>query len=247
VHRKETAVTLVTIAKALGREVSSMRFGPPVTHVYNPLDYAWAAHETYLRRFGTGRKEIVLVGMNPGPWGMAQTGVPFGEVTLVREWMGIDAAVGVPEKTHPKKPVTGFSCSRSEVSGKRLWGWARRTFETPERFFARFFVVNYCPLLFLDAEGRNRTPDKLAAGENKALFGACDHALRETVRLLAPAYVIGVGTFAGQRILHAMGGGGFRTGAVSHPSPANPRANRGWATLVEQELRSLGIEIDGHP
>ena len=47
-----------------------------------------------------GRKEAVFLGMNPGLWGMAQTGVPFGTVSLVRDWMGIEdtaqAIVTVP-------------------------------------------------------------------------------------------------------------------------------------------------------
>src|SRR5690606_19431577 len=143
-----------------------------------------------------GPKEVVLVGMNPGPFGMAQTGVPFGEVAAVRDWMGIEAAIGRPPEEHPKRPVLGFDCPRSEVSGARLWGWAKDRFGTPEAFFARFFVINYCPLVFLEESGRNRTPDKLPAAEREALTAVCDRALRDSIEVLSPQHVVGVGTWA---------------------------------------------------
>ena len=179
-----TSKQLIAAARGLAVQVGRLQFGPPVTHTYNPLTYAWAAHEEYLRRFGGSRKRVVFLGMNPGPFGMAQTGVPFGEVGLVRDWLGIDGPVGKPDREHPKRPVDGFSCTRREVSGQRLWSFARDRFEEPERFFARFFVVNYCPLLFLEASGRNRTPDKLPAAERAPLERACDRALRETILVL---------------------------------------------------------------
>src|SRR5437870_3656643 len=139
---------LVRISRALARDVQRLTFGPPVTHVYNPLDYAGRLHEAYLRQYGGGRKAVVLLGMNPGPFGMAQTGVPFGDVSVVRDWLGLRAEVGRPDREHPKRPVSGLDCPRGEVSGTRLWGWARDRFGTPQRFFDRFFVVNYCPLAF---------------------------------------------------------------------------------------------------
>ena len=63
----------------------SLRFAAPITHVYNPLEYARAGWEQYVTKYARTGVEAVLVGMNPGPWGMAQTGVPFGEVNIVRE------------------------------------------------------------------------------------------------------------------------------------------------------------------
>jgi single-strand selective monofunctional uracil DNA glycosylase len=237
------ASDLSAIARDLRDEVSGLAFAPPVRHVYNPLDYAWEPHEEYLRRFGTGSKEVVLVGMNPGPWGMVQTGVPFGEVSLVRDWMGIDGAVGTPADAHPKRPVEGFDCRRSEVSGRRLWGWARARFGTPERFFARFFVANYCPLAFLETSGRNRTPDKLPAAEYRPLYAACDRALRRTVELLAPRRVVGLGAFAEKRARAALEGLDVEIGTVLHPSPASPAANRDWSGQAERRLRELGIDL----
>ncbi|MHB8765895.1 MAG: uracil-DNA glycosylase family protein [Deferrisomatales bacterium] len=236
-------MTIETITGELAAALGALRFGPPVTHVYNPLLYARPPHDLYWQRFGGDPKEAVLVGMNPGPFGMAQTGVPFGEVAAVRDWLGIETPVGRPEQEHPKRLVLGFSCPRSEVSGRRLWGWARARFGTPERFFARFFVVNYCPLLFVEESGRNRTPDQLPAVEREPLFAACDRALRAAVELLGPRMVVGVGAFAEGRAREALADLGVRVGRISHPSPANPAANRGWEALVEAELEGLGVRL----
>ena len=236
---------LEAIAKDLARATRRLSFGPPVTHVYAPLEYAWEPHARYLERWGAGKKEVVLLGMNPGPFGMAQTGVPFGDVTLVRGWLGVEGAVGRPEREHPDRPVTGFACPRGEVSGRRLWGWARDRWRTPERFFGRFFVANYCPLAFLEERGTNRTPDKLPAEERAALLEVCDRALVRTVEALGPRVVVGVGTFAAGRARDALEGSGVEVAVMPHPSPASPAANRGWAPAATEALRAAAIEVPG--
>jgi len=172
---------------------------------------------------------------------MAQTGVPFGDVAMVRDWLGIEAPVAQPENTHPKRPIAGFACRRSEVSGTRLWGWARERWGTPEQFFARFFVMNYCPLVFLEASGRNFTPDKIAVSERQALFTACDRALQQSIAALSPRYAIGIGDFATKRLQVALAGQAITIADMPHPSPANPQANRGWGTLADAALRAIGI------
>lgn len=232
---------LGTVADELTAGLAGLKFGPPIAHVYNPLVYARAAYDVYLERHAAPPKEVVLLGMNPGPWGMAQTGVPFGDVEAVRNWLMIETEVGAPKKVHPKKPVTGFACRKREVSGRRLWGWARNAFGSPETFFARFFVANYCPLLFLDSHGRNCTPDKVPAADRQPLLALCDQALRRTVTYLKPRYVIGIGNFARDRALQALAGGICTVGGILHPSPANPKANRGWEKHIEGELTALGI------
>lgn len=223
-----------------------LRFALPVTHVYNPLEYAQAPFQEYLRCYGGGRKEVLLVGMNPGPWGMAQTGIPFGEVTVVTEWLRIAAPVGAPPRLHPKRPVDGFTCRRSEVSGRRLWGWAQRTFETPKNFFARFLVVNYCPLMFIESGGQNRTPDKLPVAEQRRLFAACDRALLRVAHKVQPRYVFGIGRFAAARSRSALAELDVTFGRITHPSPANPKANRGWEALIEQEFAAAGLTLAKH-
>jgi single-strand selective monofunctional uracil DNA glycosylase len=238
-----SAAELKAIYRDLARAVDGLCFGPPVTHVYNPLDYARAPAEHYLDKAGQHPREVLMLGMNPGPWGMAQTGVPFGTVSLVRDWLGIDGAVAKPVNEHPRRPVEGFAARREEISGRRFWGWARNRFGSPERFFARFFVANYCPLVFMEQSGRNRTPDRLPAAEQAALFGPCDRALRQAAGVLRPAIVVGVGKFAEDRARAALSGLDIRIGRILHPSPASPLANRGWSGQAESQLLALGVSL----
>lgn len=234
---------LERIAKALSAKVDALAFSAPVTHVYNPLGYAWAAHRQYLRAYGDGPKEVVLFGMNPGPWGMAQTGVPFGEVHLVRDWLGIRAKVGRPAREHPKRPIQGFDCPRSEVSGARIWGFAKDVFGTPEAFFARFFIANYCPLVFMEDSGKNRTPDKLPAAEREPLIAACSEALRKTIDALQPKLVIGVGAWAEARAKEVLADADLPIGRILHPSPASPLANKDWPGQARKQLEALGVKL----
>jgi single-strand selective monofunctional uracil DNA glycosylase len=232
---------LVAISRELSARVGELRF-PSVPYVYNPLVYARAPHETYLERWGAKRpREVLMVGMNPGPFGMAQTGVPFGDVAMVRDFLGIEAPVGRPAREHPRRPVRGFDCPRSEVSGTRFWGWARARFGTAERFFERVFVANWCPLVFMDDSGRNRPPDKLPAAERSELFGLCNAALGRIADTLQPTLVIGIGSFAEHRAREALGSE-VRIGRMLHPSPASPAANGDWAGVVDAQLRALGLE-----
>jgi single-strand selective monofunctional uracil DNA glycosylase len=236
-----TAVTDNLLAK-----LKPLQFSTPVTHVYNPLDYARKGYDCYVRRFGRTKKPILLVGMNPGPFGMVQTGVPFGDVEMVSSWMGIHTSVDPPRFQHAKRPVTGFVCKRREVSGRRLWGWARQRFGSAEAFFEQFLVLNYCPLAFMEKSGRNRPPDRLPALEKKPLFGICDQALRRYIEIYNPRWVVGVGAFAEKRVRDAVGGMKLTVGRITHPSPANPKANRGWASLVESELGAMGVTLPYH-
>ena len=239
---------LQEITKELATALSPLRFSAPVAYVYNPLEYAVEPHLRFLDRFGSLRPEVLWVGMNPGPWGMAQTGIPFGAITPVKEWLGCASGeVGKPTLEHPKRPVTGFDCHRDEVSGVRVWKWAEETFGTPEAFFSRFFITNYCPLLFLGESGRNLTPDKLKAAEREALFEPCDRALQQIVATLGVRRVMGIGAWAEKRASQALAGLDLEIGRILHPSPASPLANRGWGAEVSRQLRAQGIEIPASP
>jgi len=235
--------TFTGIVDELVSGVEGLRFSSPVSHVYNPLDYARLSFLQYASRYARPC-EALLVGMNPGPWGMAQTGVPFGVVSMVRNWLAIDASIGRPAVEHPRRRVEGFNCKREEVSGLRLWGWAKERFGTPERFFDQFFVYNYCPLMFMEESGRNRTPDKLTAREQARLYVACDRALEQMVEHLRPRWVIGVGAFAEGRVKEALKGRNVRIGRILHPSPASPAANCDWAGTVDRQLAACGLRFD---
>jgi single-strand selective monofunctional uracil DNA glycosylase len=246
-----SASVLLDAARELSRLLAKLEFPAPVAHVYDPHQYAWAPYEAYVNRFGAGRKRVVLLGMNPGPFGMMQTGVPFGEVAAVRDWMGIRAPVTKPARQHPRRPIEGFECKRSEVSGRRLWGWAAQRFGPAEAFFADWFVLNYCPLAFLEVSGRNFTPDKLPAPLLREVHAACDRHLAAALAALAPAWVIGVGGFAERRIRAVLEGDlmesaaarSIAAGQILHPSPASPAANRGWVEAAEAQLAALGVAL----
>lgn len=235
-------MSLDRATKAAVAELDRLRFSPPVACVYDPLDYAWPLHEQWLRRFGRGRKEVLLLGMNPGPFGMVQTGVPFGEVAAVRDFLGLRGEVRRPATMHRKRPIEGLACRRAEVSGRRLWGWVRDRFGTPDAFAARFFVANYCPLAFLGESGANLTPDKLPKAETAPLFAICDRLLTAVVESTRPQWVVGVGAFAEARA-RAVLGERVRIGRLPHPSPASPAANRGWEKLADEAFAALGIAV----
>lgn len=219
--------------------LAPLRFGGRVAHVYRPLEYAWAATEQYLRRYGQAPKPLLLVGMNPGPWGMTQTGVPFGAVPLVRDWLGIEADIEPPAEQHPARPIEGFACARNEVSGQRLWGWMRERFGTPQAMARAVFVWGFCPLTFLAESGANLTPDTLRKAEREPLEAHCGAALREMVAALEPTHVVGIGVWAEARAREALAGLPLTFGRILHPSPASPLANAGFARKADTALHDL--------
>ena len=182
----------------------------------------------------------LLLGMNPGPFGMVQTGVPFGEVAATREFLKIDRGVRAPRAQHPKRPVLGFACTRSEVSGRRFWGLMRHEFGTAARFFHAGFVWNWCPLAFAAPSGANVTPDKLPARVRATIETACDRALKQVVATIEPRMVIGVGAFASTCAKRALGER-LPVQTVLHPSPASPAANRGWERVARIQLHAHGL------
>lgn len=237
------AQALILRTRQFAQDCDALRFDPPVAAVYNPLQYAAAPHEAFLAKFFDSTKQAVFLGMNPGPFGMAQTGVPFGEINAVRDFLGICAPVHKPAHEHPKRPISGFDCPRSEVSGRRLWGLFQSLFPNPHDFFQRFAVLNYCPLAFLAPSGANITPDKLPAAERAPLNALCDAFLIDALTILQPAKLVGIGAFAHKcldRIAPALP---FptTTHALLHPSPASPIANRDWPHRPLQQLADANL------
>ena len=233
---------LIAASRKLADRLRPLAF-TKASHVYLPLDYAREPHEEYLRRYGSSPKRVIFLGMNPGPFGMAQTGVPFGEVAAVRDWMGISTPVGKPDREHPKRPVQGFACPKSEVSGRRLWGLFAERFGPAPSFFKDHFVINYCPLVWMSETGANLTPDKMAAPEMVAVDEACLDHLAESLAALQPEWLIGVGGYAEERLraAAALTGSKANLGRVLHPSPASPAANRGWAEAATKQLLEQGV------
>lgn len=244
------AGNILRAEKQMSDSLENLSFSSPVTHVYNPHVYAWDLHEWYVKTYGDSRREILLVGMNPGPWGMAQTGVPFGQVDTVKDWLKMPADIAQlirsPDKVHEKRPIDGLDCKRSEVSGRRLWKeFAEEKYKTPESFFSSseqgFFVHQYCPLMFLESTGRNRTPVQIRASERKPLLEICDQALLQVIQAVQPKIIGGIGAFAADRckIVVEQAGIDARVGKLLHPSPASPAANKGWVEKFSAQLDQL--------
>jgi single-strand selective monofunctional uracil DNA glycosylase len=196
--------------------------------VYNPLMYAWEIHEEYIRLSGGRGAKAILLGMNPGPHGMGQMGIPFAATSVVRDLLGISGiSVGKPALTHPKRPVHGLTHPKEEVSGTRLWGLLRDRYGGASKIFQNVFIVNHCPLMILDGpRGTNVTPNNISGPVVRDLLERCDQHLRETVMALGAEEVIGIGKFAEKRANTALEGMGIRVKTCWHPSPASPLANR---------------------
>ena len=236
---------ILRIYKQLSEDVSALTFSVPVVSVYNPLSYAWQGFEKYIS-FLSDNVKYIFLGMNPGPWGMAQTGVPFGEVESVKNFLGINAlSVSRPVNELDEYPVKGLGCPRSEVSGKRLWGLFKLRYDEADKFFRENFVLNYCPLLFLSGRqggrARNFTPDKLNMIERRKLFTLCDNCLRHVIEIIKPECVIGVGVFSASRAEYALKGLDIRIIKILHPSPASPKSNKDWAGKVTSQLIEFGV------
>lgn len=227
----------------LNTHLRRLSFSSKVRYIYNPLEYAWDTHRCYVEKYCQAGQSVLFLGMNPGPYGMAQTGVPFGEVKAVVDWLKITGDVGHPPDEHPKRRITGLACTQSEVSGARFWGFFKKLCGEPEVFFQHCFVHNLCPLIFMSESGKNLTPPELPAAEREALLALCDIALCQVVEALNISMVIGVGRVSEQRARRALSAAGVdvRVEGIMHPSPRNPQANKGWEDVAKAKLAELGV------
>ncbi len=208
---------------------------------YNPLDYAWDVHEAYLRRMGSNDARTVILGMNPGPHGMGQMGIPFAATSVVRDLLGITGIpVNQPETADPRRPVVGLKYPREEVSGTRLWGLLAEHYGDAGAIASRVFLVNHCPLmLFSGPRATNITPDKVTGSTAQALLKRCDQHLREVVSVLNAERVIGVGKFAESRARSALAHEVVEVVGCWHPSPASPLANRNGGADWRANVRAV--------
>jgi len=208
---------------------------------YNPLEYAWDAHDAYLRRMGDSGARTIVLGMNPGPHGMGQVGIPFAATSVVRDLLEITGIpVNQPETPDPRRPVVGLEYPREEVSGTRLWGLLAERYGDADAIASHVFLVNHCPLmLFSGPRATNITPDKIAGSTAQELLERCDEHLREVVSILNTERVIGVGKFAESRARSALDDGTIEVVGCWHPSPASPLANRNGGADWRANVRAV--------
>lgn len=235
-----------TLTRSVADRTDGLRFDAKVAWTYNPLQYAWKVHEAYLERFGTGPKDAIFLGMNPGPWGMAQTGIPFSDTTIAGDWMGLRGIpIGRPENEDPERPILGWDLDREEGSGQRLYGYVRERFGSVDAFFENHFTLNYLPLVMFSEEGKNLPPSRLLKSDREDVFAACDPYLKGMLDYYEPRVAVGVGKFALRRLEACLEARDVRIVDIPHPSPASPIATRDggrhWIRLVDETLEDAGI------
>ena len=212
-----------------------------VDTVYNPLAYAWEPHRAYLELASGEGAKTLLLGMNPGPHGMGQMGIPFAATSVVRDLLKItNLDVGQPRTPHPKRPISGLDWPKEEVSGTRLWGLLANEYGSAESIFKSVFLLNHCPLMLFSGErATNITPDRITGPTTKALLERCDEHLREVVDIMQIERVIGVGRYSEKRALNALSGIDISVTTCWHPSPASPLANRNKGEDWKKNVRSV--------
>ena len=233
-----------TMEKSLAEELGKVDFADSkVKYILNPLEYCEEPHLQYLEKYLTGPKTVLFLGLNPGPWGMGQTGVPFGAVTPCQTFLNISGEVSSPACCPPKVKILGFNSTRREVSGERFWGFVQSKWSTAENFFENCFVQNYCPLVLTTETGRNITPAELRSDCKAVVMSHCDSALVRSLALLQTTQVVAIGRFVYDRVKKAVKQHDLKISLsfLTHPSPANPAANQGWARAAELSLNKLNI------
>lgn len=239
------AEELLRIELELCAQLSALKFSHPVEFVYSPINYAFNLHAQFVRKFANTTKKVIFLGMNPGPWGMSQTGVPFGEVSVVRDWLAISGPVSKPIKEHPSRLVSGLECHRSEVSGKRFWGLFQELCgSNPHVFFQHCFIYNQCPIALMSVSGKNITPAELKASESKTLLAICDRALSKVLQLLQVETVVAIGKFAEKRANIAVRDANLKSiqvVSIPHPSPRNASCSSNWKEIVLKVLENLNL------
>lgn len=215
-----------------------------VVAMYDPIEYARELHLAYMERFLNGPKPVLFLGMNPGPWGMCQTGVPFGHVPSVRDWMQLRGEVLKPLGELAIRPVEGLQCTRSEQSGSRWWGLFQDVCGTPERFFRNCFVYNICPLAFFKASGANVTPAELKGSKAQIKQISCDYLVR-ALELIQPTIVVSVGRYVDDCVKalvkqRRLDPNRMQFKYMPHPSPRSLN-NTDWPQKARRWLEENGV------
>jgi single-strand selective monofunctional uracil DNA glycosylase len=227
------------IINTLSHNCEKINFSGQGLVVYNPLNYAKLATAQYLDTYGQGRKEVLFLSLNPGPFGMAQTGIPFGDVYWVTKYLKIHNTIEQPkDAVHPKRPILGFDCTRKDVSADRFWKLISSFYPNATTFFQKNFLWTFAPLYFCDKSGKNITPDKINLVSRKELEQICLEALKNIILSLQVNNVISIGAYVYKNVLKldAEVLNKIEVENIPHPSPLNPANNKGWDIRVKDML-----------
>uniref|UniRef100_A0A1A9WNN6 Uracil-DNA glycosylase-like domain-containing protein n=1 Tax=Glossina brevipalpis TaxID=37001 RepID=A0A1A9WNN6_9MUSC len=219
----------------LNQKLSKMTKPPaPIQYIYNPVEYAKDVHCEYLKKYLNGCKKVLFVGMNPGANGMGQTGVPFGNITSVRDMMQLSGLVDQPDEIHPKRPVNGLQHTTEEPSGKRLWPLLEKLADgSLDNFFKQCFVYNFCPLIYYDKHGKNITPNELKGAYRQEILNVCLETLESLIRLLDCEIVVAIGDYVFQCLKKSEYCQSKRIMKLAHPSP-RAVGNQNWPEKAEK-------------
>lgn len=233
--------------------------------VVNPGSYGERWHARFRRTYPLRRNPLLFCGLNPGPYGMAQTGVPFTDLKRLRaelprlatELEATGSAL-VPPGLAPA-PLRPFLTRTFESSSVRVYRFLALVRETAEAALRDVVFVNPCPLLFVERRsGENRTPADLprelrrAAGTARAgleraarLMAAFDAARLEVVTRAVERLEPRGAVLLGRDVAAVIGDSlRARLGARAvveweHPARAVPDR---WARGLASELRRRGLD-----
>ena len=233
---------LINLTEAFNNKLNKIHFSFTGI-IYNPLDYAKDNYYEYLQNYVNEYIDNIFLGMNPGPYGMVQTGIPFGEINYVKNYLKINNTVNKPKTEHCKKIITGMNTERSEISGFRFWSLIKSKYQTAELFAEKNAVLNYCPLCFIEntQKGKNITPEMLSKSDKNQINICCDEYLKNIIMLIQPKKLIGIGSYAYKRFCKVST---LPTFYMLHPSPLNPKANKNWIENEKNFLIENGIWSD---
>jgi len=216
--------------------------------VWNPALYALDIYQEYLTKFPPEPGAILALGLNPGPYGMAQTGIPFTDCRTASGALGM-------EMTIPGKAPDDLISRLKKANGK----W-RGTYERSSLGMYRFlilawgdiktayrnwFVGNPCPLLFLDPERWNVTPADPRLRRMKEVGELRQRAVIGFSEILNPRGIV----CFGKDVAKAVGEvairqvGPDRVVFYEHPARAVPEK---WAAGLLQELTQRQL-LTGKP
>lgn len=197
-----------------------------VRRILNPLVYAWHLHEEYMGKVPQGTK-ILFVGMNPSPSSL--TGIPFYEKDAMTNLFGAPLLTQLLNEMPAK-----YRGNETSESGQRFWEFVFKKFGSYDKFFRYCFIINYCPLIFMNKDGGNVPLDGFNDASQsllKNLMAISDSGLKDIIDHIKPTLIIGIGRYAFNRVRQA-NTSNIKCYQIRHPSPATGMTSDQWMNKI---------------